>query len=37
MDDTAKQTNTFGKVLKTNLAADLIKTGIEKIIDGFKK
>ena len=37
MDDTAKQTNTFGEVLKTNLAADLIKTGIEKIIDGFKK
>lgn len=37
MDDTAKQTNTFGEVLKTNLAADFIKAGIEKIIDGFKK
>ena len=37
MDDTAKQTNIFGEVLKANLSADLIKTGIEKIIDGFKK
>ena len=27
----------FGEVLKANLSADLIKTGIEKIIDGFKK
>ena len=37
MEDTAKPTNIFGEVLKANLSADLIKTGIEKIIDGFKK
>lgn len=37
MDETAKQTSTFGEVLKANLAADFIKAGIEKIIDGFKK
>lgn len=37
MDETAKQTNIFGEVLKANLAADFIKAGIEKIIDGFKK
>lgn len=37
MDETAKQTNIFGEVLKANLAADFIKVGIEKIVDGFKK
>jgi len=37
MDDTAKQTNIFGEVLKASLAADFIKIGIQKIIDGFKK
>lgn len=37
MDETAKQTNIFGEVLKANLAADFIKSGIEKIVDGFKK
>ena len=37
MDDTAKQTNIFGEVLKANLSADLIKTGIEKLPQPLKK
>ncbi|MGN1044172.1 MAG: hypothetical protein ACI4PR_05250 [Acutalibacteraceae bacterium] len=37
MDDTAKQTSTFGEALKANLAADFIKVGIKKSLTALEK